>query len=77
MPRRQSRGISMRACRLAWPCAVAATSRLLVAASDPIQIPTVADSVRPLGEHLTNKRSGCVVVRLTNIVRIPGFGLDQ
>jgi hypothetical protein len=66
MPRRQNRGIFLRARGLAWPCAVAATSRLLVAVSDTFQIPTVAEAVRPLGEHLTNNRSGCVVVRLTH-----------
>ena len=56
----------MCASELAWPCAVAATNGLLVAISDTFQAPTVADAVRPLWEHLTNTRSGCVVVRLTH-----------
>jgi hypothetical protein len=66
MPRRQNRGIFLCVCEFARPSIVAATSQLSGAVSDTFQVLTVAESVRPLGERLTNDRSGYVVVRLTN-----------
>ena len=66
MPRRQNRGIFLCACEFARPSIVAATSQLSGAVSDTFQVLTVAESVRPLGERLTNDRSGYVVVRLTD-----------
>jgi hypothetical protein len=41
-------------------------TRPLGAVSDTRKAPTEAELVRPLEEHLTNNRSGCVVVQLTH-----------
>src|ERR1035437_4069486 len=66
MPRRQNRGLFLCACEFARPASVAARTQLSGVVSDTFQVLTVAESVRPLGERLTNDRSGYVVVRLTN-----------